>query len=336
MKQRTNYQQGLIKPVGFKEITKFGKDLVRNPKETFKETGRKGLERLKEELMQTHDVHVEDDIKNPSTKTIDKSEVHINQDSRNRIPNLLKGAWGSLPNTDKVNKNPPVFFKADLGGKTANKESVISKMNQQFAKLGLRITELFGGENAVKSLTDVMESVFGMTESAIPDKYQETAEAIKNFVVGLMNHMAKSSNMVAIIKAYRLSMMELYLKTMNYLYDHKPEKYQELYDLDKSWLDLWGLSTGAFTDIDTVYKYLNNNDEHIKEFVAAIAYSEAIQDILFGDSPNDMTAKKWRDAFTNETIAEVKEAVKDGTLTLTKKEEKSINKGKWPYLAEQI
>ena len=331
MKRHNELNKGITKVVGT------AKQLVSNPKEALTRMGREGLEELKQRLMEEHDVHVEDDMKNPSTRTIDKTQVHRYGDSRDRIGNTLQRAWGNLPNTDKVNKNPPAFFGEDLGGKTANKDSLISKLNQQFAKLGLRITELFGGENKVKAITDIMESVFGMAESSIPDKYAETAKAAKDLVVGIMNHMAKSSNMVALIKIYRLTMIELFFRAYNYMYDHHPEKYKEMLALDKEWLDLWGISTNAFTDTDTVYKWLDNNDEHIKDFVAAITYAEVIQKIVFDDNINKLgEGKKWYQQYTAEALDAIKEADKDGTITLTKKEEKKINKGKYPYLAEQI
>lgn len=331
MKRRNELSKGITKIAGT------AKALIQNPKKEITRMGKEGLEQLKEKLMEEHNVHVEDDMKNPSTKTIDKSQVHRYGDSRDRIGNTLQRAWGSLPNTEKVNKNPPSFFGENLGGKTANKDSLISKLNQQFAKLGLRITQLFGGENKVQAITDIMESVFGMAESSIPDKYAETAKAAKDLVVGLMNHMAKSSNMVALIKVYRLTMIELFFRTYNYMYDHHPDKYKEMLELDKEWLDLWGISTGAFTDTDTVYKWMNNNDEHIKEFVAAITYAEVLQDVVFGDEINPIgEGKKWYAKYTLETLDAIKEAAEDGTISLSKKEQKKINKGKYPYLAEQV
>lgn len=302
-----------------------------------KEIGQGLLGKAEEKIHELDHLDVEGDMANPSTDTIDPSEIHEYKDSRGRIAASMRKAMPGMPNRENLPKGVPTFFKEDLGGKTANKDSLISKINQQFAKLGLRITNLIGGGKGVKVIDDIMKQVFDKAGEKIPGNIDDAVlDKVREFVTGVLKYIAKSSNMVALIKAYRLSMIELYLDTMNYLHDHDEGKYNEIVSIDKEWLNLWALSAECFTDTDTVYKYLKKSDQHVKDFVAAITYSETIQLVLFGDPMNPVTGKKWWKPFTSEAIAATKEAVSDGTIDASKKEMSKLNKGKWPYLAEQI
>lgn len=337
MKSRSALQTGLLKGGEYAKRLIASKDKKGTAIGIGKEIGQGLVQKGLEKIHETDNLHVEDAMANPSTTTISKNDVHRYADSRDRIPSTLEKAWSSLPNHEKVPNNPPTFFGKDLGGKTANKDSIISKINQQFAKLGLRFAQLIGGEKGVKTIEDIMSQVFGVATKAIPGKFDDKiVNKVKQLVTSIVNYIAKSSNMVALIKAYRLSMIELYFDVLNHLHDNNTDKYEEIMSTAREWLDLWGISTGPFTDTDTVYKYLKQGDENIKDFVAAIAYSETIQMILFGDEPNVLTGKNWWKQFTSEAIDAAKEAAEDGTIKLSGKEERAFNKGKWPYLAEQI
>lgn len=335
MKQRSELTTGLRKPI------QWGKALIasKDKKATAKEIGRDIIGGVINKVHETDNIDTENAMANPSTRTIDKSQVRYYGDARERIPDTLKKAMPVLPNREEVKKmGVPAFFGENLGGKTANKDSLISKINQQFAKLGLRISELIGGSKGVETINGIMEQVFGIVADKIPGKFDDKiVDEARKFVKSCLNYMVQSSNIVALIKVYRLSMIELFLKTLNWLHDNNTVTYEQIMEMNKSWFDLWGLSSGCFTDTDTVYKYLKSSNEHIEDFVAAITYSEVIQAVLFGDPINDVGGgKKWYSKYTTEAIAEVKEAKNDGTLSLTGKEERKINKGKWPYLAEQI